>query len=284
VATGTRFNTGTATRPFEYGILADVTTIDTSVAATDYHAFWYKVEGLDTANLNFGETDAKSITLSFWHAHTKTGTHSISFRNLAANRSYVVEYTQSVSNTWESSSVTVAGDTTGTWPKDNTLGLSIFFAMMTGSTFAGTAGSWAAANYLGSTNQVNNFDSASNFFRIGNVKLEEGTAATTFYPRPYAEEEAMCQRYYEAVSLGSGHRIMFRGDTTNNAFYIGKADFAVIKRTTPTMTVTNSNVNGFPTAIGTIGVDTGGVSEQKQANTTAGGRFFYSNWIADAEL
>jgi hypothetical protein len=43
---------------------------------------------------------------------------------------------------------------------------------------------------------VNNYDSTSNYFRITDVKLEIGSAATEFMPDDYEVLLAKCQRYY----------------------------------------------------------------------------------------
>lgn len=50
------------------------------------------------------------------------------------------------------------------------------------------------------------------------VKLEQGSIATPFVPRPYAEELAMCRRYYRRERTTVSYRI--RSTANSYAFYI----------------------------------------------------------------
>jgi len=74
----------------------DVTTADTSLAASDIYGINHRIEGYTIMPAGFGQTGAKSVTLSFWHKHTVVGTYCVSVRNNAVDRSYVAEYSQSV--------------------------------------------------------------------------------------------------------------------------------------------------------------------------------------------
>jgi hypothetical protein len=169
---------------------------EASPGAGAYYGLQQRIEGYNIAHLGFGKAGTRYLTLSFWHKHTKTGTYSVTFRNSAGNRSYAAEYTQSVTNTWEKAEITIPVDTTGTWLYDNGIGLQVYFAFVTGTNYQGTPGAWAAANYLGSTNQVNALDSLSNYCRIALVQLEAGPEATEFEARDVGTELALCQRYY----------------------------------------------------------------------------------------
>ena len=182
----------------------DCTTADTSVAAGDWASLVQNVEGLDWAQLNYGRSDAKTITVSFWVKSTKTGTYSFSIRNSAANRYYIAEYTVSSSDTWEKKTITIAGDTSGTWLTTNGIGARLGWSLIIGSTDSATAGSWNAGNKFGSSNQVNFFDNTNNNFLITGVKLEIGSTATDFEHKSYAEELFRCQRYYYKLKNDSG--------------------------------------------------------------------------------
>lgn len=175
----------------------DVTTADGTIAAGQYEQIDYIVEGIDIAKLGFGQAGTRYLTLSFWHKHTKTGTYCVSLRNSAANRSYVIEYTQTSTEVWEKAIATIAVDTTGTWLYTiGTIGLYITFSIAVGSTFQTPASVWTAGNYTASSNQVNGLDSNSNNFRLALIKLEPGQIATS-YPLEYENEVlSRCQRYY----------------------------------------------------------------------------------------
>ena len=182
-------------------IEVDVTTADAALGASDQAHIRQKIEADNVTDFLLGTASAKTVTLSFKHKHTKTGTYCVFFLNSAGNRSYVAEYTQSVSNTEETASITVTLDTTGTWVTTGTgNGLLVGFSMGSGSTYHATADTWTAGTYFATSNQVNALDSASNYFRITDVQLELGSTATEFEVRPVGDTLALCQRYYQRHS------------------------------------------------------------------------------------
>ncbi len=188
-------STDTPNNNFNNSLKLDVTTADASVAAGDLACFLQKIEGLNSYKLGWGTSDAKSVTLSFYVKSTKTGVHSGAFKNSAQDRSYAFEYTVNSSNTWEFKTVTVAGDTSGTWLTTNGIGVQVTFALMAGTDFTKAAGSWGSGNNFGSDNQVNVMDSTSNEWYITGIQLEIGDLATPFEHRSYGDELRRCQRY-----------------------------------------------------------------------------------------
>jgi hypothetical protein len=170
---------------------------DTSIASGEFALLQQKIEGYNISPFGFGKSGTRYVTLSFWHGHVKSGTYYVSFSNSDASRSYVAPYTQSVSDTWEYSSISIPVDTSGTWDYTNGVGLNIRFVIATGSTYITTANSWQSGNYLAASNQVNGLDSTSNNFRLALVQLESGDVATPFEIRSFQQELQLCQRYYE---------------------------------------------------------------------------------------
>jgi hypothetical protein len=152
------------------------------------------MEGFD-----FAKIAQRAFVLSFWVKSTKTGTFCVGFRNSGTDRSYVGEYTVSSSDTWEFKTISVsASPSAGTWNYTNGVGLVIDFVVACGSTLgSATAGSWASANYIASSNQVNGMDSTSNDFKIALIKIEPGTSATAFTTELVADVIVRCRRYYE---------------------------------------------------------------------------------------
>ena len=169
-----------------------------SVLSTDSFALRQLVEGYNFADCNWGTANAKTVTLSFWVRSSLTGTFGGSFANSDLTRSYPFTYTISVADTWEQKSVTVAGDTTGTWVgATNGRGVIVWFGLGAGSTLSGTAGVWAGADYRSATGATSVVGTNGATFYITGVQLEVGSTATSFDYRPYGTELALCQRYYQ---------------------------------------------------------------------------------------
>jgi hypothetical protein len=193
----------TAPAGFLNSIIHTVTVTDTP-AAGDYLFESTSIEGLNMADLGWGTANAKTVTLSFWVRSSVTGTYGIGLRNSAGNRSYVATYTINSANTFEYKTITITGDTTGTWLTDNGLGVRIFWDLGSGSNFNGTANSWNAGSFWRASGCVNLISNSGATLFITGVQLEVGTQATSFEYRMYGTELALCQRYFQISKASEG--------------------------------------------------------------------------------
>jgi hypothetical protein len=209
-----------------------------TVGATDYFEFGQKIEGLNLTDLNWGTANASTVTLSFYVYSNTTGTFGGVIRNSADNRSYPFTYTINSATTWEQKTITIAGDTSGTWLKTNGIGLQLIWSVGTGSTYLGTAGAWAGALYGGATGQTSLMGSTSNYLYITGVQLEKGSTATSFDYRPYGTELQLCQRYYLLVVSGTGRDVSM-SYYYNGGQMGGNISFPVQMRTYPSLTSTS---------------------------------------------
>jgi hypothetical protein len=212
-----------------------------SVGASDQFNILQKIEGYNIADLAFGTANAKTITLSFWVYSSLTGTFSGSVNNGAFTRNYIFNYTVSSANTWTQASVTIAGDTSGSWTTDNSAGLNIVFGLGSGSTYSGTAGSWGSTYYTQSTGSVSVVGTSGATFYITGVQLEKGSTATSFDYRPYGTEYQLCQRYYQQVNNTAGVELALGLFTAQSATLAYANYFWVVPlRASPTCAITGN--------------------------------------------
>jgi hypothetical protein len=176
----------------------------TTPGASDYFYIAQKVEGLNLADLGWGTASAATVTLSFRVYSSLTGTFGGSLINSGFNRSYPFTYTISSANTWTTISVTVAGDTSGTWLTTNGVGVTVLFGLGVGSTYSGAAGAWAGNVYYGAAGATSVVGTSGATFYITGVQLEKGSTATDFEYVDYGRQLQMCQRYYQVAGNGAG--------------------------------------------------------------------------------
>jgi hypothetical protein len=235
-----------------------------SVLTADYFTISQPIEGLNIADFAWGTAYAATVTLSFWVRSSLTGTFGGSIVNSAGNRSYPFTYTISSANTWEKETITIAGDTSGTWLTTNGVGLYLVLGLGAGATFSGTAGTWASANYQSATGATSVVGTNGATFYITGVQLEKGSTATSFDYRPYGTELALCQRYFERMGGDAAGDIWCSWYAVAGSNQLGQTVYyKATKRAIPTATKvgtwTVSNC-GQPTLAGTTGTNSAGFS------------------------
>ena len=249
------------------------TTADSSLAPGQYMAANHFIEGFNTADFNWGSVNAKTFTISFWVKSSLTGTFAGGVDNNSGNRSYVFNYTISSANTWEYKTVTIAGDTTGTWETNNSRGLGLRFGLGSGTTFEGTVGAWQSGSRFSSSGAVSVIGTLNATWQITGVQLEAGSSATSFEYRDYGNELRMCQRYYQFSTFGT------TSYPSSGGYARAYASFPVIMRTAPTMTFTDLGSGGSSIATGSY---TNGYFNTYGSLSAAGAGTF--SWTATSEL
>jgi hypothetical protein len=293
-------NAGTVTPPAGFTKYLGFTSLGAnSPAASDYGIASQAIEGLNITDLGWGTASAATITISFWVRSSITGTQSIALVNVASVRSYSQTYTINSANTWEQKTITVPGDTSGTWATDNTTGIYLRFPLATGSSNLTTAGVWNATNSNGATGTTAISATSGATFYITGVQLEAGTTASPFEYRSYGTELSLCLRYFETnypagVATGS---ISLPGFVSTNSSSLSSNEasgvqFSVKKRITPTIVIYHittgtagsvyrvsdaASVAVTPTHIGRSGI-----GFLALASSSANG--YYWNYTASAEL
>jgi hypothetical protein len=239
-------NAGSVTPPTGFTKYLGITSLSAySISSTDYFVVKQSIEGNNIADLGWGASGASAVTLSFKVYSSLTGTFGGVIQNADATRSYPFTYTISSANTWTSISITIAGDTTGTWQTGTSAGIIVYYGFGVGSTYSGTAGAWASANYISATGATSVVGTNGATFYITGVQLEKGSTATSFDYRPYGTELALCQRYYYSIGGENVYQTAGVGQayTTTNLNSI-VVPFPVNMRTIPTFSY-NALVNWF---------------------------------------
>jgi len=253
-------NAGSVTPPVGFSNYLGITSSSAyTVGAAEQFLVRQQIEGYNIADLNWGTANAKTVTLSFWVRSSLTGTFGGGLYNSNGTRSYPFSYTISSANTWEQKSVTIAGDTSGTWQTTNSTGVSVGFGLGVGSTYSGTAGAWAGTYYSSATGAVSVVGTNGATFYITGVQLEVGSTATSFDYRPYGTELALCQRYYQnSYNFGNSTSSTANENVvTTTAWSDGNAPwqgmFVVNMRSAPTVTLRakGSTTTGQITSSGT---------------------------------
>ena len=243
-------NAGSVTPPVGFINYLGVTSSSAySIVSADIFSFLQKIEGLNVSDLGYGTANAKTVTVSFWVRSSLTGTFGGTLGNSAGNRSYPFTYTISTANTWEQKSITIAGDTTGTWLTTNGVGLRLNFGLGVGATYSGTAGAWAAGDLRSATGAVSVVGTSGATFYVTGVQLEVGSAASNFEVIDYGNQLLQCQRYFQKLgpNIGSTSSAAYAtfgsgfGQSTTAAACSVK--YITTMRSNPTIVQSNTGLN-----------------------------------------
>jgi len=202
-------NAGSVTPPVGFTNYLGVTSLSAySVGASEIFGIQQFIEGFNVADLGWGTANAQAVTLSFKVYSSLTGTFGGVLQNDGQNRSYPFTYAISSANTWTTISITVAGDTSGTWLANNLRGITVWFNLGTGSSLSGTAGAWAGAGYFSATGATSVVGTSGATFYITGVQLEAGSTASSFAHENVGDTLRKCERYYWKI----------QGDAASNAY------------------------------------------------------------------
>jgi hypothetical protein len=228
---------------FAYSQKWDCTTADASPASADQLLLQYRFEGQMLQSMKKGTSNAESVTLSFWVKTNKTGTYIIELFDRDNTRTISKSYTVNSSSTWEKKTITIEGDTTGTFDNDNSASLDLHFWLGAGSN--NTSGTlqttWGTqSNADRAVGQVNLADSTSNEWYITGVQLEVGTSASDFEFLPHDVNLQRCQRYYEIANSGGAATYMWTGSNRSTTQAQGGWRYQTRKRTNPSVALTGT--------------------------------------------
>ena len=246
----------------------ECTTAVPSLTAGAVGLFRQAIEGQNLQQLKKGTANAESITLSFWVKSNKIGTYICELYDADNTRAISKAYTVDTADTWEKKTITYAGDTTGAFVNDNTLGLFVQWWLAAGSDrSSGTLQtSWASVvNANRAVGQVNLADSTSNYINITGVQLEVGEGASDFEFLPYDMELQRCQRYFTKSYEGAISAASAAADSgyerlvlVSDGIGVLTSYFPVHMRTTPDIVIRNTSDGATGQITGVNSVDYAG--------------------------
>ena len=211
------------------------TTTETPGASEGY-MIMQRLEGRDTHHLQWGTSNAKAVTISFWCKGDAAKTYTLSiFRSSSTDRTFTKTF--NVTTSWSKVTITVPGDTSAAH-SDITQNSQINWKVMVGislmqGTQSATDNSWqnsGSGKYAVSGND-NFFESTDRRLYLAAMKMEIGSSATDFEQPDATLEQKRCERYLEYVVRGNNDPIitgaLFAGDMVT-----GVIPFRTMKRTT----------------------------------------------------
>ena len=265
---------------FRRSLKVACTTADTSITGAQTVFIAQFVEAQNLQDLAYGTSSAQPITISFYVRSNKTGTYAM--RVQQADNGYKqagFNYTINTQNTWERKTFTLAGDTAGVITDDIGTGLEFYWLLAAGPTYQGGS---ANATYQGYSNAdfgagqtVNILDNTSNTFFITGIQVEVGSVATDYEHKFFAQELALCQRYY---TFGDD-KVGTTSYPSSDGYARGWYSFKVNMRGTPTMTFTDGGSGGSKIADGIS--DKGFFVTYGSLSASQAGTY---DWTATAEL
>ena len=265
---------------FTHSLKMDVTTADSSLAASDEVIVGQRIESQNLWSFKKGTSAALEFALSFWVKSSKTGTYTVELDDNDNTKQVSKTYTIDTADTWEHKTLTFPADTAsgGAFARDSGIGLQVLFWLAAGSNLtSGTLNdsAWAsvtAANRVSSSN-VNLSDSTSNDWYLTGVQLEI-KGHSSFEHMSYSEQLALCQRYYNNKSWGNQARQNAGSELGTNVVW------PVTMRTTPSCSITNLSGQNS----GSPSLTRPNQSKVDWYKSRDGNEFINFRVIADAEL
>ncbi len=253
--------------------------------AADAIQIQHSIEGQDMANSGWNYTSSSSfVTLSFWIKSSVAQNFYFYLRtNDGTGQRYTFETGSLSADTWTKITKTIPGNSNIQFDNDNGNGLQIFFVAFYGTDFTDsgvTLNQWAA--YASGT-RMPDFTSTwystnSATLELTGIQLEVGPQATAFEHRSFGEELALCQRYFQALSLHG----LAASQTPYDSSYRCYVPFKQTMRAIPTITypsISNFQPGGATGTASGANATVDGVLVNTGSNNSNSN--YIPNWVND---
>jgi len=262
-------------------------TTGASLGAGDYVLISHIIEGYRLARLGWGTSGAMPVSIGFWITTTIPGTMAVAARNAGNNRSYITNVVINSANVWQYVTLTIPGETTGTWDAASGIGMELDFCLGSGSNFQGAANSWLTTGMIATSATTNFMATTNNLCRITGLIVLPGlelpsAARAPFIMRPYGQELQTCKRYLLMPQFAGQYMLSgYAATTTQGSFpYV----FPVTMRAVPTFSTNNAaafsvtgpgfQVGCSTITVGALSVDGGRLNGNVASGLTVGAAIF----------
>lgn len=240
---------------FKYSNKWLCTTANASPTSSQYGMVYQAFETRDFRGIGYGSSDAKNLTISFWVKSNKTGNASVGafFYDDSNNYFHSKQYTINSADTWEYKTVTMSPNTSNSLrTPDEQQGFTVEWFLGGGSNYTGGShDSWSTSQTNRNVSNIGIGTAVNDYLQLTGVQIEIGDIATPFEHRSYAEELALCQRYYERIQDYSPQSQDTTGSTSTEVLIglglalsstrvLGRLDgWKVTKRVPPTVSISD---------------------------------------------
>ena len=218
--------------------------------ANDYIQLDYRPEAQDIANSGWNYTSASSfMTLSFWIKSSVEHNFQWTLRTIdGTSQSFQFRTGTLTADTWTKVVKKIPGNSNITFDNNNDKGMYLFVFPYIGTAYtsnSNTLDAWQASTgtSYGVPDGTTFWTTNDATMELTGVQFELGSQATPFEHRSFAEELALCQRYYEhsydygtypGASTDNGTVMFLSNRNTGTPHTMLR--YAVPKRTAPTVT------------------------------------------------
>ena len=219
-----------------------------TASAGTYIEFQQRMEAQNIANSGWNfKSSSSNITVSFWlRASTNQTFYGYLGTSDGTAQRYTFSFTASGNNAWTKITKTIPGNSNLDFDDDNGQGLHLILVPFYGTSYTNnkTLDTWAAsdnANFMPDMASTWLTAGASTFDITG-VQIEVGSVATDFEHRSFAQELALCQRYFHTLE-GDDNDFLAIGLSVNAGNHYMIHHFPQPMRTNPSYSSTSTNVD-----------------------------------------
>ena len=224
---------------FSNALKLDVTTADTSIAASEYFIIQHKIEGFDIQQLKATSTSTRTFTISFYAKSNESRAFNLEARFTNGTNKQAVK-TITTGTSWARYTMTVPAASSTQIDNDNSNEMQLNFWLHSGSTYSGGTPSTtlgASSNTARAAGVGSIFASTDNTLEITGIQLEVGSQAPRFEHRSVGEEFTLCQRYYIDIANSVDATFGIGSLYTASVVY-GSLNFPTQMRANPTLIMT----------------------------------------------